>query len=120
MFANKGNQTVFSLLLMVCMYGPFLGVIQAKIPLKGIGWKPQFKGKLRYILAAWFLPSVLSILGAILYFMIFPDRLDLTGGYLTEVVGEVEIQQLKDQGITVSMYLAITSIQSVTYANWNN
>ena len=115
-FANKGNQMVFSLLLSVAMYGPFLGVIMAKIPLKGMGGKPQFKGKIRYILAAWFLPAVLSILGAILYFVIFPDRLDLTGAYLTEVAGETVIEQLKAQGITVPMYLAISSIQAITYA----
>jgi hypothetical protein len=35
-FANKGNEIVFRGILAGCMYMPFLGVLVARIPLKGI------------------------------------------------------------------------------------
>ena len=48
-FANKGNQILFTVSLMIAMYMPFLGVLIARIPLKGMGWVPHLKGRIRYI-----------------------------------------------------------------------
>lgn len=119
-FANQGNQMVFSLIMCVAMYGPFLGAVMAKIPLKGMGWKPKFKGNVKYIFVALWMPALLSSLGAILYFVFFPDRLDLTGKYLIEMQGEALMEQLSAQGITVPMYLGSFAISAVTYAPFFN
>ncbi len=34
------------------------------------------------VLAAWFGPAVLTLLGAVLYFAVFPSRLDFSGSWL--------------------------------------
>ena len=48
-FGNNGNQTMFTVIVVVTMFMPFLGVLVARIPLKGMGWVPHLKGKLRYV-----------------------------------------------------------------------
>ena len=72
-FSNNGNQMVFAIILVVTMFMPFLGVLVARIPLKGMGWIPHLKGKLRYVFFALWMPALLSILGGVLFFVIFPD-----------------------------------------------
>lgn len=115
-FSNQGNQLAFTLLLSLTMYMPFLGTVLAKIPLRGMGWKPKFRGNLRYIAAAMWGPALFHILGGILYYVIFPDRMDFTGKYLESVAGTEAVAAMTAQGITVPMYLAITLVTSLTYA----
>lgn len=119
-FSRKGNQMVFSCILSVVMFAPLLGTFMAKIPMKGMGFMPKLKGKLKYIFAAWLLPAVFAILGAILYFAIFKSRLDFTGKYLIASAGEEVIEQLAAQGISVSMYYVITIVSALVYVPWIN
>lgn len=120
MAARQGNQIVFQLILAVSMFAPLLGTVFAKIPLKGMGFKPKLKGNMRYVLGAWLLPGVFTFLGAVLYFVVFPSRFDLTGKYLIATAGEMVIEQLAAQGITLPMYYAICIVQVFTYAPWMN
>ena len=39
--SNNGNQMIFASILMIAMFMPFLGVLIARIPLKGMGWLPH-------------------------------------------------------------------------------
>ena len=119
-FSLQGNSLMFTLVLSVSMFVPFFGTLLAKIPLKGMGFKPKLRGNLKYIALAWLGPVVFTILGAALYFLIFPERLDLTGMYIREVGGEAVIQQLAEQGLTVPVYMAINVITSLAYAPWIN
>ena len=52
------------------------------------------RGRTRYYIIAWLLPSVLSALGAVAYFLIFPDRFDPTHSYI--------IQQSAEMGVTIT------------------
>ena len=120
-FSNNGNQMVFAVILMITMFMPFLGVLIARIPLKGMGWVPHLKGKLRYVFFALWMPALLSILGGVLFFVIFPDTFDsefMTLRGLLEEAGALE--QFEAKGITMPMYLLITSIQAVTVAPFMN
>ena len=116
-YSNKGNQLVFSVILMIAMFMPFLGVLIARIPLKGMGWVPHLKGRIKYVFFALWVPALLSIIGGVLFFAFFPDAFDsefLTLRGIFEETGE--LQQLEAQGLTMPMYLLITTIQAVTYA----
>ena len=44
-FVNRGENTVFRVIMAVCMYMPLLSVLIAGIPLKGMGFIPHLKGK---------------------------------------------------------------------------
>jgi len=119
-FANTGNQMMFTLCLSLAMFAPFVGTLAAGIPLKGMGWLPKLRGRVRYLFAVLWLPAVFNILGGALYFAIFPERLDLTGKYLAENGGAEALAQLSAQGITVPMYLAIMAVMCVTYVPFIN
>lgn len=112
----KGNVLAFQLILAVSMYAPFVGTLLAGIPLRGMGWKPKLKGNIKNIAIAWFLPVIFTALGAVLYFVVFPNRLDFTGEYLRAAGGEAVMEQLAAVGITPPMYLLIALVQCLTYA----
>lgn len=116
-YSNKGNQLVFSVILMIAMFMPFLGVLIARIPLKGMGWVPHLKGRIKYVFFALWVPALLSIIGGVLFFAFFPDAFDSEFLTLRSILEETgTLQQLEAQGLTMPMYLLITSIQAVTYA----
>ncbi len=119
-FAWQGNQLAFTGILTICMFAPLLGALLAKAPLRNIGWLPRFKEHTKDTilgtLAAWFGPAVFTILGAVLYFAIFPDRFDTSGTFLVAKAGEESLAQLLALGITPLMYTLIGLIQAITYA----
>lgn len=120
-FSNNGNQMVFSIILMITMFMPFLGVLIARIPLKGMGWVPHLKGKICYVFFALWMPALLSIVGGVLFFVFFPNTFDpefLTMRGMLEEAGALE--QLEAQGFTMPMYILITAIQAVTYVPFFN
>ncbi len=81
---QQNNAVLYQLALIATMFCPLLAVLLVqKVFLRqptGIGWKVQ--GKRRFWLAAWFGPAVLTLLGAVLYFAVFPSRLDFSGSWL--------------------------------------
>lgn len=116
-YSNKGNHLVFSIILMIAMFMPFLGVLIARIPLKGMGWVPHLKGRIRYLFFALWVPALLSIIGGVLFFAFFSDAFDFEFLTLRGILeGTGTLQQLEEQGLTMPMYLLITTIQAVTYA----
>lgn len=118
--ALRGNNAMFTIALSVSMYAPLFGTLIAKVPLKGMGFKPRCKKNLRYFALAWLAPAVFTALGAILYFLIFPQRMDLAGMYIRETAGEAVLAELAGQGITLPLYIVITIMSAVIYAPFIN
>jgi membrane protease YdiL (CAAX protease family) len=81
-----------------------------------MGWKPRIRKNIRPILFAWFAPLLLTAAGAELYFLLFPQHVDLSGGYLSALGGAEALGQLKEQGISYPLYVLITAVSSITYA----
>lgn len=126
-FALRGQPLAFRWLMLVVMFAPFAATLIAKIPLRGMGWTPQLKGKWPWYLAAWFGPAVLTALGAALYYVIFPARFDTSGAlYLKQTVEALGISEaearamLEAQGIPWKLLLVISAAQSLTYAPFIN
>ncbi len=114
------GQMVFTLVMMVVMYAPFAGVLLAKYPLKGMGWIPKFKGKIGYYVLAWLGPLVFTILGGLVYFLVFPERFDLTGSYMAMALGEEGLAQIEAQGMTLQQLLVVQIATAPLYAPWVN
>lgn len=120
-FANKGDNTVFRGIMAVCMYMPLLSVLIARIPLKGMGFIPHLKGKIRYIFFSLWTPAVLSIIGGVLFFVIFPNAYDGEFKTMRSLMQEAgALKQLEAQGLTIKSYMVISTIQAVTIAPFLN
>ena len=113
---RSGLAAFGQLLMAVMMFAPLLGVLLAGQTLSDMGWKPRLKGKIKILLAAWFLPAVLTAAGAVVYFAVFPGHFDLSGDYLASVAGAEAMAQLEAQGLTYPMYILVSVIGCLTYA----
>ena len=117
---RDGNAVLYQVLLVVCMFCPLLAVLLVQKAFlhqpTGIGWKVQ--GKRRYWWMAWFAPAVFTVLGAALYFIVFPSRLDTTGSWLVSMYGsEWDAHSLKTElGVTVRSYILQNGLLAVTLA----
>ena len=60
-------------LLALCMFMPTLGALFAKADIKEMGWRPKFAQNWKYIVFAWLAPTVFQIIGAVFYYLVFPD-----------------------------------------------
>ena len=117
---QQNNAVLYQLALIVTMFCPLLAVLLVQKAFlrqpTGIGWKVQ--GKRRFWLAAWFGPAVLTLLGAVLYFAVFPSRLDFSGSWLvTAYGGEMDAQTLRSQlGVSTLSYLLQNGLFAVLLA----
>lgn len=123
MLYQNGGRAPGQLLMAIMMYAPLVAVLISGVKLKGMGWKPRLKGNIGFLLFSWFAPSILTLLGAALYFAIFTGHLDLTGESIMASLGDAgtaAMEQLKAQGITYSKYILLTSIGASIYAPFLN
>ena len=117
---RDGNATAYQMLLAVSMFCPLAAALLVnKVYLHqptGVMWKVQ--GKRRYWLTAWFSPAVFTVLAAVLYFAVFPSRLDLSGSWLVSAYGgEMDAQTLRSQlGVSNASYILQTGLFAVTLA----
>ena len=113
---HNGLSIVGKPLIAVIMFTPLLGVLLSGQSLSGMGWKPRLKGKLKLLLAAWFLPALLTAIGTLLYFAVFPGHFDLSGDYLVATAGPEMLEQMEAQGLTYPMFVLISAVACMTYS----
>lgn len=79
---TKFQSPYISTVLSVVMFFPALAVIITRLitkeGFKNSYIKANFKGNIKLYLIAWFLPMVLTVIGAVIYFLIFPTTFDLS------------------------------------------
>lgn len=112
----KSNRQAGQLVLAAMMFVPALGVLLSGAKLNGMGWKPQIKKNIRPILTAWFTPLILTVAGGALYFLFFPQHIDLSGSYMTALAGADVLELLQAQGVSYPVYVLITALSTITYA----
>ena len=119
-YSSNGNQMVFSIVMVITMFMPFMAALIARIPLKGMGWVPHLKGKIRYVFFALWMPALLSIIGGVLFFIIFPKAFDSEFLTLRGLMGDAALEKMEAQGLTIPIYILISSIQAITFAPFFN
>lgn len=85
-----GTNPIVTLAVAGVMFIPALCVVLTRL-ITGEGFKnswlrPHFKGNIKYYLFAWLAPSVLSTIGAVVYFLCFPEQFDPNSGYIMETM----------------------------------
>jgi membrane protease YdiL (CAAX protease family) len=90
--------------LVVVMLMPALSVVLTRLitreGFKDFGIRPHFKGHVRIYLMAWFGPSLLILLGALVYFLIFPGQFDPS---MSQIAGVYQSQGVAISGDTLKM-----------------
>lgn len=119
-FALKGQTQVFTTLTIAVMFTPLAAVFLAKIPLRDIGWGLKLRGKWKWFFAVWFLPIVLTALGAALYYALFPASFAPGENAVRAQYGEEMLAQLEARGLTPSLLIALTFAGAATYAPFVN
>lgn len=117
---RNGFLIIGQLLMALMMFVPLLGVLLSGRSLSGMGWKPHIRGKVRPLLMAWFLPMLLTIIGAAMYFAVFPGHFDISGDYLAANGGAEALEQMEAQGLPYLLYILISVVCCVTYAPFLN
>ncbi len=107
---------VAQLLIAVVMFFPAIGVFLTRLITKegfqNTWLHPHIKGNVRIYLLAYFGPGVLTFIGAILYFVIFPSHFDPECGYLLTTL---EASGATEETLPVSLpvLMLIQSIQAL-------
>lgn len=114
--ALQGKALVFTLITALVMFVPMISVLIAKHNLKNLGWSLRIAKKYKYYLIAWFSPVVFSILGACLFYMIFPYTFDLSGKFFIAKGGQETLTILSDPKNSVILLVIIAIIQSALLA----
>lgn len=117
---RRGNGMVYTALLSLSMFAPMLAAVISGAGLRGMGWKPRLRGKLRWVLAAWFGPAILGAAGAALYFLLVPKALDLEFAYIRAALGAEQVARMEAGGLTLSRYALGGCLAALTYAPWFN
>jgi membrane protease YdiL (CAAX protease family) len=121
--ALQGNTGAFQLIMVFCMFMPLLAAVLARVPLGDLGWRPGLRQNWRWLLAAWLAPVLLMVLGAALYYLVFPSRFDLSGKTFLaqlEAAGPEALAQYQAQALPVSFFLLIQTAAALTYAPFIN
>lgn len=118
--AINGYAFVFSPILAVSMLVPFGATLICGRGLKNMGFKPKLKGKIKWIFIALWGPMIFSVLGPLVFFLIFPKTYDATGMYLLGQMSEEQVAQLKEMGVTFPIIVISQVAQLVTYAPFLN
>lgn len=94
---------VWNVVAPASMFGPLVAALAVR-PIGGgdvdRGWRPRLRGNVRPYLAAWFMPAVLAIAGAAVYFLAFPSDFDGSASAYTQAA-EAQLGVGPDQVLLV-------------------
>ena len=81
----------------------------------GVNWKPNIKKSFGWFLAAWFSPALFTLLGAVVYFALFPKMFSPEMEGLTTMLAQqgAPVENGTIQGMPLSMFIIIQSVTSV-------
>lgn len=104
------------LLVAVCMFFPAIGVLITRLATKE-GFKnawirPNIKGNLKIYVLAYFGPSILTVIGAIVYFVIFQGSFDPNCGYM-KLTLEAAGTSVEAMPMPLSVLMVIQALQGI-------
>ena len=111
---RNGAAQISQLIMAAMMWVPALGAVLAGGDLRTLGWKP---GNIKMILLSWFLPAVLTTVGALLYFLVFPSHFDMNDSL---IASDALVSMLEKEGVSYSQYVLISLLQAITLAPFIN
>ena len=112
-------ELVTQLAVAAAMFFPAIGVLLTRLLTKeGFrnAWlKPNLKKNLRFYLLAWFGPAILTFAGMGIYFLLFPDHLDLSFSYMKSMMAAAG-SPYEAQAVPMDLLMTIQCVQAVFLA----
>lgn len=112
-------ELVTQLAVAAAMFFPAIGVLLTRLLTKeGFrnAWlKPNLKKNLRFYLLAWFGPAILTFAGMGIYFLLFPDHLDLSFSYMKSMMAAAGTPY-EAQAVPMDLLMTIQCVQAVFLA----
>ncbi|MDY7081964.1 MAG: CPBP family intramembrane glutamic endopeptidase, partial [Halobacteria archaeon] len=106
-------------LLLIFMWGPAVGNVLTRL-VTGEGRDNLHLGldgaDAKYLITAWLLPVVLVVVGAGVYFVVFPDAFDPSLGYVKNIIQQTENRTGSDLPFSPRAFVAIQLVQAVLLA----
>ena len=110
---------ITQLTVAAAMFFPAIGVVLTRLITKeGFrnAWlKPNLKKNLRFYLLAWFGPAILTFAGMGIYFLLFPDHLDLSFSYMKSMLAAAGTPY-EAQAVPMNLLMTIQCVQAVFLA----
>lgn len=107
------------LLTAAVMFFPSLGVLLTRLftreGFRDAWLRPHFKKNTKYYLLAWFGPGALTILGSVLYFLLFPGEFDPGLGYLADILASAGVTA-DTMPMPLGLVLVVQGIQGLLLA----
>lgn len=107
------------LMTAICMFFPAIGVLLTRLfskeGFRDCWLRPNFKKNIKTYLLAWFGPGLLTLAGAVLYFLLFPDDLDLSFGYFIATL-EAAGAPVETLPMPVGLLMALQCVQALFLA----
>ena len=106
-YGSTKSLFILSILMLIPAISSILTRLITKEGFKNTYLRPRFKGNIKYYLTAYFMTNIFIILGAILFFTIYPNMLDTN---LTSIK-----ESLQNQGITMdaNIILIVQFVQGI-------
>ena len=107
------------LVVAAAMFCPAIGVVLTRLVtwegFKNAWLKPRIKGNFKTYLLAWFGPAILTFAGMAVYFLIFPNNLDLSFSYFTATL-EATGAPLETLPMPIGTLMLVQCIQALFLA----
>ena len=118
--ALNGVPTIATqLVVAAAMFCPAIGVVLTRLVtregFKNPWLKPHIKGNVKTYLLAWFGPAILTFAGMAVYFLIFPNNLDLSFSYFTATL-EATGAPLETLPMPIGTLMLVQCIQALFLA----
>ncbi len=114
--------TIFHGFLALTMFMPILAAFFVKADFKVMGWKPRFKGNVKWIVFSMVMPTVASILGFVCFFTVFPKLFSMDLSYFMNYVegmgqdSDKILESMLQSGLSKNGIIAVTVLQCVLEA----
>lgn len=107
------------LVVAAAMFCPAIGVLLTRLVtkegFKNAWLRPHIKGNVKTYLLAWFGPAILTFAGMAVYFLIFPNNLDLSFSYFTATL-ESTGAPMKTLPMPISTLMLVQCVQALFLA----
>lgn len=107
------------LVVAAAMFCPAIGVLLTRLVtregFKNAWLKPHIKGNIKTYLLAWFGPAILTFAGMGIYFLLFPNNLDLSFSYMKAMMAAAGTPY-EAQAVPMDLLMTIQCVQAVFLA----